>query len=295
MSLKVAIYGKTFSLESRPFIETLYQELKMHGIEIYLYKLLFDFVTKNCTEHYEVDYFINHEDFKQHNFDFVITLGGDGTILDAVTVIRNSNVPVLGINLGRLGFLANVAKHQLKQAIQNLLEGKYTFSSRALLNYTINAPLQPDLNFALNEISVSRKDTTTMVNIHAWINNEYLTSYWADGLIVATPTGSTGYSLSCGGPIVAPDSENFVITPIAPHNLNIRPIVIPNSSKIRLKVESREKQFLLSADSRIYVLDESTEIYLCKETFPIKFVQTELQTFTKTLREKLYWGADIRN
>lgn len=295
MSLKVAIYGKTFSLESRPFIETLYQELKMHGIEIYVYKSLFDFVTRHCTEHFEVNYFVNHDDFRQHNFDFVITLGGDGTILDAVTVIRNSNVPVLGINLGRLGFLANVAKHQLKQAIQNLLEGKYTFSSRALLNYTINAPLQPDLNFALNEISVSRKDTTTMVNIHAWINNEYLTSYWADGLIVATPTGSTGYSLSCGGPIVAPDSENFVITPIAPHNLNIRPIVIPNSSKIRLKVESREKQFLLSADSRIYVLDESTEIYLCKETFPIKFVQTELQTFTKTLREKLYWGADIRN
>ena len=233
--------------------------------------------------------------FKLLDADFLISIGGDGTILDAATLVADIDLPILGINTGRLGFLANVARDEINSAIDKLLEKKYTIDERTTLKVQTSTGESLNPNFALNEVSVSRRGTTSMITVHAYINDEYLNSYWADGLIVATPTGSTGYSLSSGGPIMMPGSENFVITPIAPHNLNVRPFVIPNSYKIRLKIEGRENNYLASLDSRIYTFDNEVELFLQNSPTTIKMVQTEDQDFPSTLRNKLLWGLDRRN
>jgi NAD+ kinase len=290
--LHIAVYGKQIQEPSEIFVEHLLRQLQRFKAKI----ALFDGLAQFSHLVPDAQLFADHASLIPLKPDFLICMGGDGTILDSVSIIRDSRIPVLGINLGRLGFLANTAKEDISQAIEDLVSGQYDLSVRGLIRLRVSAG-QSEITqpFALNEVAVSRKDTTAMITIHAYINDVFLNTYWADGLIVSTPTGSTGYSLSCGGPIIMPDSESFVITPIAPHNLNVRPFVIPNHYKIRLKVESRESEFLASADSRIYKLPCSTELVLDQEDFKMIMVQTYRQDFAATLRKKLMWGLDRRN
>jgi NAD+ kinase len=239
------------------------------------------------------------ESYKEldESFDMLISIGGDGTILRAATLVRNSGVPILGINAGRLGFLATVQKENIAEFMQFVIEKKYTLSKRTLLSLSCspnNESIQ-DINFAMNEITVSRKDTTSMITIDTYLNDEFLNSYWADGLIISTPTGSTGYSLSCGGPILTPDVKSLVITPIAPHNLNARPLVVPDETEIRLKISGREENYLVSLDSRITSVKNESILTIKKTPFQINMVEIPEETFLKTLRTKLLWGEDKRN
>lgn len=292
--MRVAVYGKFISAEARPYIEDLHEQLLAEEAEISVFEDLNHFIADHCALGVKFQSFRNHRDLRQFEPDFLITIGGDGTILDAATLVRDSGIPVLGINTGRLGFLSNVSKEEIKPAIKAIREGKYSLDERSLL--TLEGEVEDlDLNFALNEVTVSRKDTTAMVKIKVWINEQFLNNYWADGLIIATPTGSTGYSLSCNGPIIMPDAENLVLTPIAPHNLNVRPFVIPNNYVIRLQVESREEQFLVSLDSRIYSVPKGGDLTIRRAAFKIRLVQTHIQSFAQTLRNKLMWGIDKRN
>jgi NAD+ kinase len=295
--MKIALFGKQIPKESLPDFIKLFEVLVRHEVKVVLFEDLEPSQRIHLPEYANyAELFSSHEDLIRIRPDFLVCLGGDGTILDSVSMIRDTGIPIMGINLGRLGFLANVAKEDAGIAICDLIKGRFVINERNLISMHIDNPeIEIAQNFALNEVAVSRKDTTAMITVHAYINNEYLNSYWADGLIVATPTGSTGYSLSCGGPIIMPGSENFVITPIAPHNLNVRPFVIPNHLKIRLKIESREMDFLASTDSKIYKLPCSTELLLERAPFKIKMVQTHNQDFPATLRKKLMWGLDRRN
>ncbi len=292
--MRVAIFGKNITKESRPFVEDLYQKLNALSTAIYVNRKLNKYIQEYCDLQLSFHEYASHEELLQYKPDFLMTLGGDGTMLDAVTMVRDSGIPILGVNLGRLGFLSNVSKEKVSAAIDALAQQAYSIEERVLLNMQSDA-LDLEMNFALNEVAVSRKDTTAMITVHTYINDEYLNSYWADGLIVSTPTGSTGYSLSCGGPIIMPGSDCFVLTPIAPHNLNVRPFVIPNDCEIKLKVEGREKQFLVSLDSRIYTIESGAELQIRLERFKIKLVKTDIQDFSSTLRNKLLWGLDRRN
>ena len=290
--MKVAVYGQYYKSEAIEYMHILFDVLKANQIDFYIEKkfselIIADNNTKTFSHYSDLD----------TSFDLMLTIGGDGTFLRAVTFVRDLNIPILGINTGRLGFLATVQKDQIKEAIGAIVKNDFIVKERSLLTVetsTYNNGLK-DVNFALNEITVARKNTTSMITIETHLDNEYLTSYWADGLIVATPTGSTGYSLSCDGPVITPKAESFVITPIAPHNLNARPLVIPDDTTIKLKVSSREKEALISLDSRIFTIDNDTEITVKKAVFCIKTVQLKNQTFIKTLREKLLWGEDKRN
>jgi NAD+ kinase len=231
------------------------------------------------------------------SFDIFISIGGDGTILRAATLVRDSGVPIVGINAGRLGFLATVQKENIGQFLQVLLDKKFTISKRTLLTLSC-FPDNEEVNeiyFAINEISVIRKETASMITIEAYLNEEYLNSYWADGLIIATPTGSTGYSMSCGGPIVTPHVQSLVITPIAPHNLNARPLVVTDDTEIKLKVSGRDSQYLVSLDSRSISVNIDTILSVRKASFEINMIEIPNATFLKTLRKKLYWGEDARN
>ena len=227
----------------------------------------------------------------------MISIGGDGTILRAATLVRDSGIPILGVNAGRLGFLAMVQKDEISEFLQFVIEKKYTISERTLISLTSSTEISniEDLNFAMNEISVSRKDTTSMITIETYLDGEFLNSYWADGLIIATPTGSTGYSMSCGGPILTPNVKSLVITPIAPHNLNARPLVITDDTEIRLKISGREDQYLVSLDSRIASVKNESVLTIKKTPFKINMVEIQEETFLKTLRNKLLWGEDKRN
>lgn len=231
------------------------------------------------------------------SFDLLISIGGDGTILRAITYVGNLSIPIVGINTGRLGFLATIQNNQIESAIDCIFEGRYKISERSLLCVETN-PENDDitqLNFALNEIAISRKNTTSMITVETHLDGEYLTSYWADGLIVSTPTGSTGYSLSCGGPVISPAAKSFAITPIAPHNLNARPLIIPDQTEIQLKVDGREDFYLISLDSRIATLHNSTIVTIKKADFKIKMIELHSESFIDTLRKKLLWGEDKRN
>lgn len=291
----IAILGQRVDREARPYVEVFLEELERHEVVIWFFDA---FIRENIGQMElpkERRTWNSYEDLCSIKPDLLITLGGDGTILRAVTYVRDSGIPLLGINTGRLGFLANVARHESKAVVQDLVSGNFRINERRLLDIKVDNGSCPPLPFALNEVTVARKDSTSMVTVHTWINNEFLSSYWADGLIIATPTGSTGYSLSCGGPIIMPGSETFVITPVSPHNLNVRPFVIPNHYTIKLRIEAREPMFLTSLDSRIHSMPIETELYIKRANFTVKIIQTEQQKFTKTLREKLFWGKDIRN
>ena len=229
------------------------------------------------------------------SFDLFVSFGGDGTMLRAVTIVKDLGIPIVGINTGRLGYLSTFNKEEVQRVITEFIAGAYTIEERSLISLENAASLGFDLNFALNEITVIRKDTTSMITVETYLDGEYLTSYWADGLIVATPTGSTGYSLSCGGPVIAPLTRSMVLTPIAPHNLNARPLVISEDTEVKIKVSGRESQHVLSLDSRLAVVATGTELIIKKAAFKVKMVKFNSESFISTLRKKLLWGEDKRN
>jgi len=292
--MKVAVYGKQFQEDVAPFVLELFQELEKAQMEILVYEPFYDFLSKQINLNLFLNTFNSYSELK-NDIDLFVSVGGDGTILDATTLIRDTEIPIIGVNTGRLGFLADIAKDEIPKTIKQLVNKRYTIDRRTLLKLETDEPIFGELNFALNEVTISRKDTTSMITITTYINDQYLNSYWADGLIISTPTGSTGYSLSCGGPIVMPGSNNFIITPIAPHNLNVRPLVISDEYEVKVKVEGRANQFLVALDSRIQTIDAGVELTIKKEAFKINMIETETQDFASTLRNKLLWGLDKRN
>jgi NAD+ kinase len=293
--MKVAIYGQYYQNSTEPIIRDIFVFFNENKVEMVIEAEFLTMLYEKQLIKKEYKTFTSHKELDS-SFDMMISIGGDGTILRAATLIRDSSIPILGINAGRLGFLAMVQKENIETFLQFVIDKKYSISERTLLSLTCspeNADIQ-DINFAMNEITVSRKDTTSMITIETYLNGEYLNSYWADGLIISTPTGSTGYSLSCGGPILTPEVEALVITPIAPHNLNARPLVIPDKTEVKLKISGRE-QYLVSLDSRITSIKNDTILTITKTPFKIKMVEITDETFLKTLRNKLLWGEDKRN
>jgi len=293
--MKVAIFGQYYQNDTRPIIKDIFVFFNRNNVELVIEENFLKILYEQEIVAKPYNTFASYKDLDS-SFDILISIGGDGTILRAATFVRDSGIPILGVNAGRLGFLAKVQKDNIESFLQIVLEKKYTISQRSLLSIESN-PLHPEIeiNFAMNEISVSRKDTTSMITIETYLNGEYLNSYWADGLIISTPTGSTGYSLSCGGPIFMPGVKGLVITPIAPHNLNARPLVIPDDTEIKLKVSGREEQYLVSLDSRITSVNNNAELMIKKTPFQINMVEIPEETFLKTLRNKLLWGEDKRN
>ncbi|MEY2693091.1 MAG: hypothetical protein RIT03_1482 [Bacteroidota bacterium] len=294
--MKIAIYGQFYQNSTEPIIRDIFQFFTQNKVELVVEH---DFLLLLNEKHLLDESFATftcHSDLDA-SFDMLLSIGGDGTILRAITLVRDSGIPVLGINAGRLGFLASVQKENITDFLQLVLDKKYRISKRSLLSLSCNPTNEAieKLNFAMNEITVSRKDTTSMITIETQLNDEFLNSYWADGLIIATPTGSTGYSMSCGGPILTPEVTSLVITPIAPHNLNARPLVIPDSTQIKLKVSGREDNYLVSLDSRIAAIPNDSELTIEKTNFHINMVEIPNETFLKTLRNKLMWGEDKRN
>lgn len=295
--MKVAIYGQYYLISTEPIIKDIFTFFNTNNVEMAIESNFLNMLHDKKLIEKEYKTFLAQDELDS-SFDMVISIGGDGTMLRAVTLVRNSGIPILGINAGRLGFLATVQKENIAAFMQIVIDKKYKISKRTLLSLTCspeNIEIEQGLNFALNEISVSRKDTASMITIETYLNDEFLNSYWADGLIIATPTGSTGYSLSCGGPILTPDVKSLVITPIAPHNLNARPLVIPDITEIRLKVSGREEQYLVSLDSRITSVKNDSILIIKKTNFEINMVEIPGETFLKTLRTKLLWGEDRRN
>ncbi|PVX45330.1 NAD+ kinase [Flavobacterium sp. 103] len=294
--MKVAIYGQYYLVSTEPIIKDIFVFFNNNNVEMVIESDFLNMLYEKKIIEKEYNTF-SFNDELDSSFDMLISIGGDGTILRAVTLVRNSGVPILGINAGRLGFLATVQKENIAAFMQFVIDKKYKISKRTLLSLTCSPENKTieGLNFAMNEISVSRKETTSMITIDTYLNDEFLNSYWADGLIIATPTGTTGYSLSCGGPILTPDVKSIVITPIAPHNLNARPLVVPDTTEVRLKVSGREQQYLVSLDSRITSVANDSILTIKKTDFEINMVEIPEETFLKTLRTKLLWGEDRRN
>ena len=294
--MKVAIFGKYYQNSTEPIIKDIFAFFNSNNVEMIIESYFLNVLKEKKIIQKEYNTFTSHSELDS-SFDMLVSIGGDGTILRAAALVRDSGVPILGINAGRLGFLATVQKDNIAEFLQFIIEKKYSLSKRTLLSLTTspeNESIQ-EINFALNEISVSRKETTSMITVETYLNGEFLNSYWADGLIIATPTGSTGYSLSCGGPILTPDVRSFVVTPIAPHNLNARPLVITDDTEIKLKVSGREENYLVSLDSRITSINNETILTIKKTPFEINMVEIPDATFLKTLRSKLFWGEDRRN
>ena len=292
--MKIAVYGNQFSKEASSYIEHLFNLLIEKGVQVSVNKSLADFIKQYFLLNKKV--VIRDKNLlMEADTDFLISVGGDGTILDTITTVRDSNVPILGVNTGRLGFLANNTKEEIESSINSLISGDFKIDSRTLLSLTSNVNQFGEDNFALNEFTLHKKDSSMMMTVHVFVNGEFLNSYWADGLIVATPTGSTAYSLSCGGPLLSPGSDNFVITPIAPHNLNLRPLVVKDDVEILLKMEGRDKEFLTTLDSRSQTVRKDAIITLKKANFNINLIQFKHQNFFSTIRNKLYWGRDVRN
>ncbi|MES2863649.1 MAG: NAD kinase [Bacteroidota bacterium] len=294
--MKIAVFGQYYQNNTHSIVEKVVAFLEEKNIEICFYSVFYDKLIENNVQLSVYKTFNSHECLKD-NFDYLISIGGDGTILRAATFVRDSNLPIIGINAGRLGFLATVQEENIENLLNRVLTNDFSISKRTLVSLNAH-PINPDLediNFALNEITVSRKDTTSMITIETYINNEYLNAYWADGLIISTPTGSTGYSLSCGGPVIMPTSNCFVITPIAPHNLTARPLIIPDDSELTLRIKGREEQYLVSLDSRMTSVSNETSLTVKKTDFHILIVEFPEEGFLRTIRKKLLWGEDKRN
>ncbi|CAZ96605.1 NAD kinase [Zobellia galactanivorans] len=293
--MKVAVYSQMYQEDTLQYVMELLDELEKEGAEIAIEKEFHAFLSQK----YSAGAYSTFSDSEglDASFDMFVSFGGDGTILRATTFVGDLGIPIVGVNTGRLGFLSTFSKEEVRKVVQEFNKGAYTIVERSLVEVDERSdiPELNGLNFALNEITVSRKDTTSMITVETYLNNEYLTSYWADGLIVSTPTGSTGYSLSCGGPVIEPTAKSLVLTPIAPHNLNARPLVISDDTQIRLKVSGREEHHLISLDSRIASVANGKEILIKKADFTIKMIEYTSESFLKTLRNKLLWGEDRRN
>lgn len=294
--MKVAIYGQFYHQHTERYLHILLEALQKKGARVFIEKEFMQLLSQKP----EVPPLIfSCETFEKVDDDFHLffSIGGDGTILKAVAFVKDLNIPIVGINLGRLGFLATIQKEDIHTMLAKILEGEYTISERTLLTTALEpfSDAFGSLNFALNEVAVNRRNTSSMIQVETWINDNYLTSYWSDGLIIATPTGSTGYSLSCGGPIIEPSAKNILLTPIAPHNLSARPLVVPDSVVLGVKVTGREDSYLLSLDSRTITVANETKVFIKKAPFRIKLLQLQEDSFIQTLRKKLFWGEDKRN
>lgn len=292
--MQVAIYGRRLKENVAQYAQKLFELLAKNKIEIIVYEPFYKHLKKDLQLDLTATTFSTQKDINK-TIDFVISLGGDGTILDAVSWIGSKEIPIIGINFGRLGFLASIPIDDIENAIQAILNNQHVIDKRNMIALETNKPLFKKAPFALNEFTVQRTLTSSMITIHTYLDGLHLNSYWADGLIVATATGSTGYSLSCGGPVIYPNSKNFIITPVAPHNLNVRPMVVSDDVEIKLKVEGRSSQFLATLDSRNKTIDDSFDIYLKKAPFQAHLVRLSSSNFVNAIREKLLWGEDLRN
>lgn len=290
----VALYNRTFDEQDLPFLRSLLLLLESHKLQLVIYKDFYERMLVHIPFECTPRLFTGKRDLPPGT-DMLVSLGGDGTMLDAVCFVGDTNIPLIGVNLGRLGFLAAIPEEEVEAAILSLVRGSYTLEKRTLLHLDSSVPLFDGSPFALNEFTIHRQDTSSMIKIHTYLNGEFLNTYWADGLIVATPTGSTGYSLSCGGPVVFPQASSFVITPVAPHNLNTRPIVVPDDNVISFEIEGRSEHFLCTLDSRTEMINSSVQLAVKKESFLISLVRPDEHNFLKTIRQKLYWGIDKRN
>ena len=293
--MKVAIYGQTYQDNAVEYVIELLNELQKVDAKVAIEKEFHSLLSVSQ----DIEYCDTFEESRglDSSFDMFVSFGGDGTILRATTYVRDLGIPIVGVNTGRLGFLSTFKKEDVRKVVTEFKEGSYTIVERSLVEVSAigGIPEFGEMNFALNEVTVSRKDTTSMITVETYLNDEYLTSYWADGLIISTPTGSTGYSLSCGGPVIVPTAKSLVLTPIAPHNLNARPLVISDDTVIRLKVSGREENHLVSLDSRIASIENGREIQIKKAGFTVKMIEYTSESFLKTLRNKLLWGEDKRN
>lgn len=293
--MKIAIYGRIIDSGQMEFINSLLSKIQNIGAEMLIHDSFRKALASSIKLPDSASSFSNHEELSNANADVLFSIGGDGTLLDTVTLVRDSGIPIFGINTGRLGFLSSVATDEIDIALESILNKNYNIDKRTLLQLHTGNNLFENRNFALNEFTVHKQDSASMITIHSYIDGEYFNSYWADGLIVATPTGSTAYSLSCGGPIVLPGSGNLIITPIAPHNLNVRPVVIPDDKTITLKLEGRTEHYLLALDARSKTTDSSIEIKITRENYHINLLRLQHHSFLHTLRNKLMWGVDKRN
>jgi NAD+ kinase len=293
--MKIAIYGRQFNNSVLPYVQQVFDSLAKFGIEPFIYEKYSTFIAGKIFFPNKVRVFKDYDELVSCKVDVMVSLGGDGTMLDTVSLIRGSLIPIIGINFGRLGFLASINKSDIEPAIISLFNKEYTLDTRALLSVESELKLFGDENFALNDVTIHKRDTSAMMIIHAYLNGEFLNSYWADGLILATPTGSTAYSLSCGGPIIFPRSGNLVVTPISPHNLNVRPIVLSDSNVLSFEIEGRSSKYLLTCDSRTEVIDTSVKLTVAKAGFSINLIRLNNENYLSTLRNKLLWGIDTRN
>ena len=292
--MKIAIYSRVPENEQQTEVQFLIEELRKQHIESVIYQAFFDKVSKAFQFPSNTSTFRGSEDLDS-SIDFLISLGGDGTLLDTVSLVRDKNIPILGINFGRLGFLASIGRDELTTVVTSLVNRTFVIDKRSLIHLDANKPLFGKVPYGLNEFAIHKTDTSPMIKIHTYLNGEFLNTYWADGLIVSTPTGSTGYSLSCGGPVVFPDSASFVINPVAPHNLNVRPIVVPDDNIISFEVEGRSDHFICALDSRKELVDKQVQLAVRREKFTLGLVRLNENNFLQTLRDKLSWGLDTRN
>ena len=292
--MKIAIYSRGGETVQQADWQLLLNELNKEKITTVIHENFYSQIKGTIPPSERITTFDTSSDLDD-TFECIISLGGDGTLLDTVTLVRDKNIPVLGINFGRLGFLASLGKEDLAKAVKALVDHTYVVDQRSLIHLEASIPLFGEVPYALNEFAIHKKDNSPMIKIHTYLNGEFLNTYWADGLIVATPTGSTGYSLSCNGPVVFPESGSFVITPVAPHNLNIRPIVIPDNNIISFEVEGRTENFICTLDSRKEVVEKQVQLAIKREAFTFSLVRLNENNFLQTLRTKLSWGLDTRN
>jgi len=291
--MKVALHGLALKTEYFLKVKSLFSVLAKFKFEI--------FVTKHFEKQLSAfpdlksKFRVLENKAEMSQMDLMISIGGDGTLLDTVCQVGSLEIPILGLNTGRLGFLATVATDTIEEAINFLADGDFQLESRTLISLKSSKSLFGRHSFALNEFTIHKRDTSSMITVHTYIDGKYLNSYWADGLIIATPTGSTGYSLSCGGPLISPEAKNFVITPVSPHNLNVRPIIVSDESEISFTIEGRSEKFLISLDSRSTSISSEVKLLVKKESFEAKLIKLPNYHFFDTLREKLNWGFDMRN
>lgn len=293
--MRIAVYSRLLKPKDIPYVQAVFDNLKLWETDIYVHENYLSEIKKKIEYSGNLQTFTGYDDLKSEQIELLIALGGDGTILDTLPLIMDSNIPIAGVNLGRLGFLSSIAKGAIADAIKALIHGNYQLDERSVLQLDSNLPIFDGMSYAINDCTISKRDTSSMIVVHTYINGEFLNSYWADGLIISTPTGSTGYSLSCGGPIIFPNSGNFVITPIAPHNLTMRPMVIPDDAILSFEIEGRGEYFLCTLDSRFEAITKEHRLAVKKADFTISITRLFEQNFLTTLRGKLGWGIDSRN
>ncbi len=294
LKMKAAIYSRVMEEDQRIDVQLFFNELAKQKIQPVVFHSYYEQIRDSITLPENTETFSLSEDLTS-DIEFIVSLGGDGTLLDTVTLVRKKKISIMGINFGRLGFLASIGRDEMSTAVKAIARRTYVEDKRTLIHLDADLPLFGNVPYALNEFSVHKRDTASMIKIHTYLNGEFLNTYWADGLIVATPTGSTGYSLSCNGPIVFPESGSFVITPVAPHNLNVRPIIVPDDNIISFEIESRSENIICALDSRREIVGKNVQLAVRKEDFTMSLLRLDEKNFLQTLHNKLTWGLDKRN